>query len=176
MRGRIKGATWGHIWHIHHIAVTVGSIAESGMYIFNHKGVYCWVRGVYLAIQNCSTEKWKFFVFAMEWSILPSPHYESHCQHYRAPILYSLLPQQPKHHINFPGNLWSNTVLTWCVEPRTADADDNFARQAVDPGIALGPVVFDESLPPVPAELWGWAFYCQLKSLFHDRQLPRAAR
>ena len=51
-------------------------IAESGVYIFNRKGVYCWVRGVYLAIShNCSTKKRKTFCFAMEWPIPPSPHY-----------------------------------------------------------------------------------------------------
>ena len=54
--GRMKGATWGHIWHIDRAAATAGSIllsqgyifqqqreyiAESGVYIFNCKGVYC---------------------------------------------------------------------------------------------------------------------------------------
>ena len=40
--GQIKGATWGLIWHTHHTAVTAGSVLpESGVYIFNHEGVYC---------------------------------------------------------------------------------------------------------------------------------------
>ena len=57
------------------------------------------------------------------------------------------------------------------------DADDNFTRQVVDPGIVLGRVcIFNKLLPPLPAVPGCWTFYCQLELLFHGRQLPRAAR
>ena len=32
----------------------------------------------------------------------------------------SVLAQQPKRHTNFPGYSCSDTVFTWCVEPRMA--------------------------------------------------------
>ena len=58
------------------------------------------------------------------------------------------------------------------------DANDNFTRQALHPGKVLGPVCIRQVVPP-PCQLnWeaAWALYCQLKSLFHDCQLPRVAR
>ena len=62
-------------------------------------------------------------------------------------------------------------VLTWCVEPRTVglfpqqlatiltDANDNLTRQAVYPGIALGPVYIR---PVVAATASGTGLLCVL--------------
>ena len=89
-----------------YISTTREYSAESGRCISWLQGVYCWVRGVYLAIHNYSIEKPNFFVFAMErpiLSVLTRRATESHCQHYRAPILYTLPAQRPKGHTNFHG-------------------------------------------------------------------------
>ena len=45
---------------------------------------------------------------------------------YRAPLLYSFLVQQPKSHTKFPGYSFSDTVLTWWVEPRIAGQTYHF--------------------------------------------------
>ena len=102
VRGWIKGATCGH-----------------GIYTTQRwpQGVYCWVRGVYLELQHREMED--FFCFAMEWPIPPSPHYRRATANIIEPP-YSVLAQQPKHHTNFPGYSYSDTVITWCVEPHTA--------------------------------------------------------
>ena len=79
VRGRMKGAAWGHIWHIDRAAATAGSIllsqeciAESGVYISTAReyiaesGVYIWQSVITAAQRNG-------FCFAMEWPIPPSP-------------------------------------------------------------------------------------------------------
>ena len=74
---------------------------------------------------------------------------------YKAPVLHSyVLAQQPKCHTNFQvyscsystylvcGTMhsWIDATASWQPATILTDADDNFTRQAVDPGIALGPV------------------------------------
>ena len=125
VRGRIKGAACGHIGHIHRAAATAGTILLSQGCIFQQQGSILHIAesGVYIwqIIHNCSTEKRKiFFVFAMEWPIPPSLHYWRATANIIEPP-YSVLAQQPKCRTNFPGYWYSDTVLTWCVEPRTAE-------------------------------------------------------
>ena len=76
VRGRIKGAACGHIWHIHRAAATAGSVLLSQGCIFQLQGSILLSQGCifstareYIAesgvqiIHNCSTEKQFIFGF-----------------------------------------------------------------------------------------------------------------
>ena len=131
-------------------------IAESGVYIWQFT----------TAAQRNGT---------MEWPIPPSTHYRRATASTIEPP-YSVLAQQPKRRTNlhkfarlfvqrysaylvcWTTHGWTDATASRWLATILTDANDNFTCQAVDPGIVLGPVC--KSLPPLPAELWGWAFYC----------------
>ena len=78
----------------------------------------------------------------------------NYCQHNSAPVLYSVLAQPPKRHMDFWVYSFSNTGLTcmvcrivhaqldrcycfWLLATTLTDASDNFTCQEVDPEIAV---------------------------------------
>ena len=92
VRGRMKGAAWGHIWHIDRAAATAGSILLSQGCIFQPQGSillgqgcifstareYIAESGVYIwqSVITATQRNGKLFVLQiMEWPIPPSPHY-----------------------------------------------------------------------------------------------------
>ena len=87
VHGRMKGAAWGHIWHIDRAAATAGSILLSQECIFQPQGSillsqgcifstareYIAESGVYIWQSVITAAQRNGFCFAMEWPIPPSP-------------------------------------------------------------------------------------------------------
>ena len=112
------------------------------MSVYNNQQLICF------GLENITTAaQRKEFCFAMEGSILSGLTRS-------AAASTILLAQQPKLHTNLEfyscscsaylvcGTMhsWADTTASQQLTTILIDADDNFTSQAVDPGLALGPV------------------------------------
>ena len=131
VRGRMKGAAWGRIWHIDRAAATVGSILLSQGCIFQPQGSillsqgcifsttreYIAVSGVYIWQSVITAAQRNGKLFVLQWNgqfppVLTIAYRRAIASTIEPP--YSVLAQQPKCRTNLPGYLCSDSAYLMC--------------------------------------------------------------
>ena len=131
VRGRVKGAAWGHIWHIDRAAATAGSILLSQGCIFQPQGSillsqgcmfstareYIAESGVYIWQSVITAAQRNGKLFVLQWNgqfppVLTIAYRRAVASTMEPP--YSVLAQQPKRRTKLPGYSCSDSAYLVC--------------------------------------------------------------